>query len=378
MRAELLQGDCLDVMPTLDEASIDAVVTDPPYDLAFMGRKWDGTGVAFRPETWAEVYRLLRPGGHLLAFGGTRTYHRLVSAIEDAGFEIRDCLVWAYATGFPKSRNLAGEWAGWGTALKPSWEPIVLARKPLVGTVVENVLAHGTGALNIDGCRLGYADEADLATARTKNPGRDGTVAGRVAGHDGGRQQTVDDAGRWPPNLLLTDPIFDGDTPGVVGGGLANAGAAWTTRERGEGPGILEGQRQRGRIAIDPTTYSRFFLVPKASTSGREPAVRGQLGERRPPGRRSGEQSSPGTFQTRPTPARENVHPTVKPIDLMRHLVRLVTPPGGTVLDPFVGSGTTALACELEGFGWVAIEREAEYVEIARARLHGAQRGLGL
>lgn len=467
----IYQGDCLEVMPTFPPDSVDVIITDPPYGIGFMGHDWDqpgefgalsadhgGSNVSFgglpHPamevgrydqstrahwrymlwcEAWgAQLYRVAKPGAYLLSFGGTRTSHALTMGIELAGWEIRDTLVWAYASGFPKSldvgrsidqelcvlpgrhywsearddterakRDAAGPWnvcpftsegdqhRGDGTALKPAWEPIVMARKPLRGTVAENVLQYGTGALDIDGTRIPGADgdghwSGDDGSDATSRPGYDGgfTKGGkRLNAYGDGLNTPVpsdpNPAGRWPANLILTDPIFDGDTPGVVGGGEANRwyngkrdvdAAGWAdgmTHLPGERPGY-----------DDSGTYSRFFLVPKSSRSDREPILR-SLPERKPPGWSSGPQP-PGTFQSRPTPPRQNVHPTVKPIELMRHLVRLVTPPGGTVLDPFLGSGTTALAAEMEGFGWIGIEREAEYVAIAEARLNGTQRGMGL
>jgi site-specific DNA-methyltransferase (adenine-specific) len=288
-------GDCIDVMAAMEPESIDAIVTDPPYNLTadtagwrgktgdnfngrpdlalrttggFMGKAWDGSGIAFRRETWEAAYRVAKPSAYLLAFGGTRTVHRMTVALEDAGWIIRDMLVWGYASGFPKSK----------ASLKPAWEPIVMARKP--GPLRE---------LAIDACRI---DE------------------------------------RWPANIVLTDSILDG--------------------------------------------YSRFFMLPKADRSDREPVL-GGLPER----------TAHHTMSGQPIPermpvARQNIHPTVKPTDLMRHLIRLVTPTGGTVLDPFLGSGTTGLAAEMEGFEWIGIEREAEYVAIAEARLNGTQKGLGL
>jgi site-specific DNA-methyltransferase (adenine-specific) len=395
----VVHGDCIEVMATLDAESIDAIVTDPPYGLGFMGKAWDSTGVAFDPETWAAALRVAKPGAHLLAFGGTRTYHRLACAIEDAGWIIRDMLVWAYASGFPKSLDVskaidksnghwrgragavtvaeqpakgteyertdkgepitaAAAWDGWGTALKPAWEPIVLARKPLRGTVAANVRAFGTGALNIDGTRIGPDGGGTTCANRD--------VDGNCRGHDNAGRSTTGatvhgpdtTVGRWPANVLLTDPIFDGDVPGVVGGG-----------------GTRSGVPPRG--ADDSGTYSRFFLIPKAARSDREPVLRSDRerlrSDRELPfddmNRRLG-----NTLAAR----RENSHPTVKPVELMRHLVRLVTPPSGLVLDPFLGSGTTAVACEMEGFRWLGIEREAEYVAIAEARLNGIPRGMGL
>ncbi len=415
-------GDCVEVMATMGAESVDAIVTDPPYGLGFMGKEWDSIGdtgrgararveradevtptgrghttsagpylaagvdslrSAGRPyqewcERWArEAYRVAKPGAHLLAFGGTRTYHRLAAAIEDARWEIRDCLVWAYASGFPKSLNLDGDWQGWGTALKPAWEPIVMARKPLVGTVRANVERHGTGALNIDGCRIPSephdASRDGEATSSTRYGDR-GIGFQPTPGPRGG-----DALGRWPANVILTDPIFDGDTPGVVGGGTQSGGGNPPRRisEPGDGVTMRKGWRggETGLTPVDTSgTYSRFFLIPKADRADREPVL-GGLDERRVSSRPDGRQwDIPGSRSK----SRQNYHPTVKPVDLMRHLVRLVTPPGGLVLDPFLGSGTTALACEMEGLRWVGIEREAEYVAIAEARLNGTQRGLGL
>ena len=374
-------GDCLEVMPTLAAGSVDAVVTDPPYDLTghrwdslaevpghsasrqsggFMGKAWDGTGVAFRPDVWREALRVTAPGGYLLAFGGTRTYHRMTCAIEDAGWIIRDCLVWAYASGFPKSKAL----------LKPAWEPIVMARKP--GPLRE---------LAIDACRIGYVSEAERAevNARTgPNSRHRPQIAGGTTPMSALGERHVEDvthpAGRWPANLILTDPIFDGDTPGVVGGGETTSGDPGSSMRNdlgwfGEGsqPVPLSGYGDSG-------TYSRFFLIPKADRAEREPLL--PLLPLLPGGSLRGAETRPD----RPTnhPHRQNTHPTVKPLDLMRHLVRLVTPTGGRVLDPFLGSGTTALAAEMEGFDWIGIEREPEYVAIAEARLAGTQRGLGL
>lgn len=455
-------GDCIEVMAAMAPDSIDAIVADPPYGLEFMGSAWDGadgfrrslnaadvgresvfgrtsrTSPEYRAsavfqewcEAWGrELLRVAKPGAHALVFGGTRTYHRMVSGLEESGWEVRDCLVWAYASGFPKShdvskaidraagaqRAVVGEqadrwtgkgrvlnfatdrpqatipvtgepvtpealaWQGWGTALKPAWEPIVLLRKPLIGTVADNVLAHGTGALNIDAARIATGDV--LAGSGTPPLQTIGAANARPY-HAQAEPQGVNQhaLGRWPANLVLTDPIFDGDIDGVVGGGEQSGGG--NPRRRGDeaAAGSYGGYAggETGKVPVDTAgSYSRFFLIPKADRSEREPAVRGQLARQAPPNWSSGEQS-PGTFQSRQTPPRENVHPTVKPVDLIRHLVRLVTPPGGVVLDPFLGSGTTGLAAEMEGFGWVGIEREADYVAIARARLLGSPRGIGL
>lgn len=311
-RVALWAGDCREVLQGYESNSFDSVVTDPPYALVsigkrfgkpgaapaqhgkdglyarasagFMGKQWDTGETAFAAEFWGEVLRVLKPGGHVVAFSGTRTYHRMVCAIEDAGFEIRDQLAWVYGSGFPKSHNLDGDWEGWGTALKPAWEPIVLARNPLSGTVAGNALEYGTGALNIDGCRV----DAEKPT------GWGGKAAGGNTWNEVNSGLTKDGEarpvlGRWPANI-----IHDGSE---------EVAAAF------------------------PDGSARFFYSAKADANDR-------LGSK---------------------------HPTVKRVDLMQWLCRLVTPPGGLVLDPFAGTGTTGEAAWREGFRAVLIEREAEY-----------------
>ena len=551
-------GDCLDVMAGMEAASVDAIVTDPPYGLEFMGKEWDrlapavgrgplrptpestgpiksefkqGVGTrmgapqknprcrlcgklkfdhpkgkckcaapdfdtrqseyAFLNQVWhqawaTEAFRVAKPGAYLLAFGGTRTYHRMTCAIEDAGWIIRDCLVWAYASGFPKSRAL----------LKPAWEPIVMARKPgplrelaidacRIGT---EPMPHLPGALGANGIygqmvrrptatmdawddarnlcgscaadadspeRPGTAGTRGSTTRKpaarmpngsatstaTSRPGTgcsdgttvDGTATSSSIGGFGSRPTglflpdtsstmstatssttglktcrscgatstgtttigtgprtpsgqpepttsgSTESAGRWPSNLILTDPIFDGDTPGVVGGGWQQSQQTRTS------PGNLVGESMFGNAHRgddylgDSGTYSRFFLIPKADRAEREPVLSWELDrrDRTTSHVAEGRTDAFGEKFTRST-LRFNAHPTVKPLDLMRHLVRLVTPTDGLVLDPFLGSGTTGLAAEMEGFRWVGIEREAEYVAIAEARLNGTQRGLGI
>jgi site-specific DNA-methyltransferase (adenine-specific) len=350
----LYHGDCLDVMRLLPDASIDAIVTDPPYGLGFMGKAWDDLPPGVE---WAEeCLRILKPGGHMLAFGGSRTWHRLAAAVEDAGFEIRDSIAWLYGSGFPKSHDMskaidktagverevigfdpskyrpnyknhrlsvgdqvkhpydrealanitapatpeAEQWRGWGTALKPAFEPIVVGRKPLAGTVVANVLAHGTGALNIDGAR--------------------------------------GQGGRWPANVVLDES---------QAAELDQQAGTRTSGRRSAGTYGLMGYMGADAApmpAIDGDSggASRFFPTfryeAKAPTSER-PRVDGAA------------------------------HPTVKPLELMRWLVRLITPPGGVVLEPFAGSGTTAEACVLEGFRCIAIERETDYLPLIMSRL---------
>jgi DNA modification methylase len=493
-------GDCLDVLKTLPDASVDAVVTDPPYELGFMGKKWDAAGIAYSVPLWTEALRVLKPGGHLLAFGGTRTYHRMACAIEDAGFEVRDSLHWIYGSGFPKSldvskaidkqrddtadilrvtaaireaRNRAGlsnadidahfgtsgmaghwtsaasqpavpkwkqwerlrsllgmgdeldaevwrlngrkgtpgeawhlrevvgqkvsslggtvaagerdpefiakhrgllfdvtapatdaakEWHGWGTALKPAHEPVVVARKPLVSTVAENVQQYGTGALNIDGCRVGVGGQ--LKWSQPRGMGSENSFADDAWTQAQGRafaEALSSPVGRWPPNLLLSHTPECGeacaDECAVAEmdrqSGNRNAGGAVKTQRQGFAGNSFMGGGSGVDAAFagygDSGGASRFFPVfkyqAKASRSERERGLN------------EGQKAS---------------HPTVKPVELMRWLVRLVTPRGGVVLDPFTGSGTTGVAALLEGAQFVGIEREPEYHAIASARIQHA------
>lgn len=424
----LITGDCVEVMAGMDAESVDAIVTDPPYGLEFMGRTWDGadgfcrslnpagvgrdnvfgrtsakapeyrvTGavpqsgkrpVSDKPgahdegyrnmlgkgplyqqwcEAWGtEALRITKPGGYLLAFGGTRTHHRLVCGLEDAGWIIRDELTWIYASGFPKGR----------ANLKPAHEPIVLARKP-----------GPLRALGIDECRIGVGEwVTGGGNGRASIPGGYGSG---ITKEEGTRPRVEPhNLGRWPSNVLLSDPeLFDVANPGVVGSGVVVASGDAHVLRRGAstGVGMGYGSSAAGDV-LDATYgdtggYSRFFIVPKADRGDREPVLRGQVPEGRVAGRNRADGRQwdiPGSTLANNKPNRENVHPTVKPVDLMRHLVRLVTPPGGTVLDPFLGSGTTAIACEMEGFAWIGIEKEPEYVAIAEARLTGVQMGIGL
>jgi len=390
---ELLHGDCLERLRELSDCSVDACVTDPPYGLSFMGKKWDYDVPMV--DVWAEVLRVLKPGGHLLAFAGTRTQHRMAVRIEDAGFEIRDLIAWVYGSGFPKSldvskaidkaagaerevvgsRKLTGtarikgqaafgatsgrseeayqdgseindtlqitapatpeaqQWAGWGTALKPALEPITVARKPLGGTVAENVLRHGTGAINVDGCRVG-SEERYNAPAGNKAGGNSLNMSAVGMLQDAAGLMA---SGRWPANL-----IHDGSDE-VVGLFPAQAGAAAPVHRRNgdkfrHSYGAFAGNIDEAGSTFHADTGSaaRFFYCAKASKADREQG---------------------------------NGHPTVKPTDLMRYLCRLVTPPGGVVLDPFMGSGSTGKAALLEGFRFIGIERDAEYLEIARGRI---------
>ncbi|CAB3960106.1 hypothetical protein LMG7053_06156 [Achromobacter ruhlandii] len=359
MRYALHHGDCIESMRGMADASVDAIVTDPPYELGFMGKAWDSTGIAYNVEVWREALRVLKPGGHLLAFGGSRTYHRLAAAIEDAGFEIRDQIMWIYGSGFPKSRNPDGAWSGWGTALKPAHEPICVARKPLAGTVAANVLVHGTGALNIDGCRIAttenlnggaYAESGGRSVPRSLHAGSGMNQPGKTVG-----TEFVQPAGRWPANVIHdgSEEVLQAfpDAPGQLAAVSTTAPSPKTSNVYGamrrdgeasadsENHGTVGFKMRPGARRLDAGSAARFFYCAKASKSDR---------------------------------GVDNTHPTVKPTDLMRYLCRLVTPLGGVVLDPFMGSGSTGKAAVLEGFRFIGCELSAEYIEIARARIQHA------
>jgi DNA modification methylase len=405
-------GDCIEVLKTLPDNSVDSVVTDPPYGLEFMGKEWDKFGAGISPRSkneketaiwkgenkhirfgygleasvsfykfsliWAlEVLRVLKPGGHLLSFGGTRTYHRMACAIEDAGFEIRDQMQWLYGSGFPKSFNIGKNcegWDGWGSALKPANEPICVARKPLSEkNLVENVLKWGTGGINIDGCRV---DGKPRLTGTKDINAKNGS--GNVYLGSSGAKQIAYDAnppsGRFPANLILDEEagqMLD-EMSGNNTGAAARASGA-TAGKLGK-HGIYNGAKgedwedgEKSVFYADKGGASRFFYCAKASRSERNAGLEGM--EESKMLWSSGTQN-PGSFQSPNTHrAAQNHHPTVKPISLMRYLCRLVTPPKGTVLDPFMGSGTTGCAASLEGFEFIGIEREAEYMEIAERRI---------
>ena len=501
---KLHHGDCLEVLRTITANSVDAIVTDPPYGLSFMGKKWDYDVPAV--EVWAECLRVLKPGGHLLAFAGTRTQHRMAVRIEDAGFEIRDMIAWVYGSGFPKSLDVskaidkmdaaeeqkrrrlafaawvrsqgvtsrqideatgtnmgdhyttaasqpaimtrehleacrhlfrdvpewvereadqrtvesenfkrrevvgseiryneasgivsagrdertlierkitapatdaAHQWQGWGTALKPALEPITVARKPLVGTVAENVLAHGTGALNIDGCRIEGRERTDYGLANSTRS------AGNTYGEPSASADFDASKGRWPANLIHDGsdevvagfPKADGRNPLGVKVNTASIGKATTAGIYGEALYEIEGKPGYANTG----SAARFFYCAKASKRDRDEGLEGfpttvqqsvAHGERQ-------YGTLPYTGEQRKINPRQraNIHPTVKPTDLMRYLCRLVTPPGGTVLDCYTGSGSTGKAAILEGFNFIGIEREAEYLEIASARIQSAITG---
>lgn len=409
--ATLHLGDCREVMRMLPDCSVDSIVTDPPYhltqtsrghhaasqtpdtphgrarigDRGFMGKTWDGGDIAHNVDMWAECLRVLKPGGHLLAFSGSRTYHRMVCAIELAAFEIRDQIMWIYGSGFPKSKNLDGEWQGWGTALKPAHEPICVARKPMNGTVTENVLQFGTGALNIDGCRVLVDGEL-----RAPNTGKGGLPT-RHSEHEsraGGVVSQPHVLGRWPANIIHdgSDEVLAvfPNAPGQLADASTTAPSEKTShvygRMRREGEASADSEN-RGAVGfnmrpgmrrLDAGSAARFFYCAKASRADRNDgcdALPDTVG-----GMNS---NTSGQHITRrdgwqPEPVKNN-HPTVKPTDLMRYLCRLITPPGGIVLDPFMGSGSTGKAAILEGFRFIGIDMTPEYVAIAKARIEHAQ-----
>lgn len=349
MRPLLRHGDCREILSRWPEASVDSVVCDPPYELDFMGNAWDRSGVAFDPETWKTVSRVMKPGAFLIAFGGTRTEHRMTCAIEDGGLLIRDKLMWIYGTGYPKSasisKNLAARgfeldaetWAGWGTALKPAWEPIVLAQKPLAAdTIVDQILATGTGALNIDACRIPLLDGESAPTGSGKGSAK--SKFSQVANSKGNGGNVTPDQGRWPANLLLDEDagaLLD-EQAGVRRSGYVKPRTPRKST-KAKSFGVFRGAATVGGTYGDTGGASRFFYCPKVSAAERE-----RVG---------------------------NDHPTVKPVALMRWLIRLVTPKGRHVHDPFAGSGSTIVAGLLEGARVSGIDLSGDYLQIIQRRI---------
>lgn len=421
MKNKIICGDSLEVLKDFEDNYFDSVVTDPPYGLAFMGKKWDYD--VPKVELWKEVYRVLKPGGHILSFAGSRTYHRMAVNIEDAGFEIRDMLGWLYGSGFPKSHNIGkavdkiqgnkreeilkvdinhlergdsniynqnytkdytyfnfeneprkkrnstttkgnSQWEGWGTALKPAHEPIVMARKPFNTSVAENVLTHGTGGINIDGCRVGT--DGGTKKSNTKNCRESLGIYGN--GLNGGGVESLNE-GRFPANIM-----HDGSEEVLEI--FPETGKA-TASFRGDRTGVntpfggkdsFRGHTDNGGSA------ARFFYCAKASKAERNMGL-DELSTKQTTGGGGGignylddVNSASGKYGSEKAP-QKNYHPTVKPIKLMEYLIRLVTPKEGIVLEPFAGSGTTLIACKQQGFNYIGIEREQEYCDIAEARL---------
>ena len=413
---DLRCGDALTLLREMPEASVDAIVTDPPYGLKFMGKAWDH-GIPGVPY-WEAALRVAKPGAHLLAFGGTRTFHRLACAIEDAGWEIRDCVMWVYGSGFPKSHDVskamdraagverevvgpranvhsrgehklhegwkrpwqddlkaversmsetapatdaAKKWQGWGTALKPAWEPVIMARKPLVGTVADNVQRYGTGAINVDGCRI---DANGRPAIESKS---EPSCAVFGDGLNGPAAVGLTNLGRWPANV-----VHDGSEEVLAGFPESGNGAgAPTISKRPRNKGWVNASPGDGVQAIDnfgdSGSAARFFYCAKASRSERNAGLENWIEERFAPTMNNGiggKEHDPETATLK-----HNHHPTVKPVALMQWLCRLVTPPAGVILDPFMGSGSTGIAADREGFAFVGFDLNPEYVELARRRI---------
>ena len=409
---KLIHGDCLDKLKELEDNSVDSIVTDPPYGLSFMGKKWDYDVPSV--DIWIECLRVLKSGGHLLAFAGSRTYHRMAVRIEDAGFEIRDQIMWIYGSGFPKSMNIGlqldkklgmdignSEWEGWGTALKPAHEPIVMARKPFKGTVVDNVLEWGAGGINIDDSRIGLSG----GTSRGEQGERE---KDKKLGMDIGNSEwegwgtALKPAhepivmARKPFKGTVVDNVLEWGAGGIniddsrigLSGGTSRGEQGEREKDKKQGfrknriineinkgrfPANVIFDEEAGKILDEA---SRFFYCPKASKKDRNEGC-DELEEKM---RGHSVADKCGKFLVasanickceepeRTYISSKNHHPTVKPTDLMLYLIRLVTPKGKTTLDPFMGSGSTGKAAVRGGFDFIGIEREKEYIDIAQAR----------
>lgn len=429
---KLYEGSMLDMLEVIEPNSIDSIVTDPPYELNFMGKGWDNVGVSFQKETWQKCYEVLKPGGYLLAFGGSRTFHRIACAIEDAGFEIRDTIMWIYGSGFPKSMNIGlaidkkngveskvvgkgksgntskafndyqyridegiystsgtyeikeaqNKWQGWGTALKPSFEPIIVARKPFKGSLVDNVIENGVGGINIDECRVETNDKVKMNIRNTASSS-DGWNRPWMEDKekDKLRQEIAiekaNNLGRFPANTILTYDETDFDE---VCGGFPNTKSQKTNSKlldiRGNNYNNanknLDVAYERGYT--DSGSASRYFYCAKASKKDRDEGL-DDFEEKNTMCDRNPELASANMPQNRSGNLRKNTHPTVKPTELMQYLVRLVSPNGATILDPFNGSGSTGKAVMYENkernknYKYIGIELTEEYLPIAKARI---------
>ena len=424
---KLYQGNMLDMLEVIDKESIDSIITDPPYELNFMGKGWDNSGIAFQPDTWKKCYEVLKPGGYLLAFGGSRTFHRIACAIEDAGFEIRDTIMWLYGSGFPKSQNIGkmydkkmgndrvkigetkigktslgdgsgwdtsqnmkdikatgkiditkgtSKFEGWGSSLKPSYEPIIVARKPFKGSLVDNVIKYGVGGINIDECRVEHNEP--LKTTNRKGIQNYGdfnwnydTTKNHIA--------SANPKGRFPANTILT--YDETDFEEVCGGfPISKSKGAFPKKINGKSNITFRSDEEReNRIELnDSGSASRYFYCAKASKKDRDEGL-DEFEEIKCSMMASNDNidkngNFTGMLAGRKTKKR-NTHPTVKPTNLMQYLVRLVTPNGGTILDPFNGSGSTGKAVMYENkerdknYKYIGIELTEEYLPIAKARI---------
>lgn len=414
----IINDDCLKALDGIEGNSVDAIITDPPYELNFMGKGWDNAGVSFQKETWEKCLRVLKPGGYLLAFGGSRTFHRIACAIEDAGFEIRDTIMWLYGSGFPKSMNIGlaidkklgveskvvcegkcgknamlgglrdeittdgkyeikeaqNEWKGWGTALKPSYEPIIVARKPFKGSLVDNVMKYSVGGFNIDECRIAHNEPQKFTN---RNP-KDGEVFNTdTSGYDNTKNHIASASpnGRFPANTILT--YDENDYEEVCGGfpqSKGGSGKGFKKDDYGFGETATSFGRGDFKPYNDNGSAARYFYCAKASKKDRDEGLE-EFEEKNTMCDRNPELASANMLQNRSGNLRKNTHPTVKPTNLMQYLIRLVAPKGATILDPFMGSGSTGKAVAYEnverdaGYNFIGIKREAEYCEIARARI---------
>jgi len=392
MESKLVLGDCIEKLKELDDCSVEAIITDPPYELNFMNKKWDNTGIAYNVDMWKECLRVLKPGGHLLSFGGTRTYHRMACAIEDAGFEIRDMLEWVYSSGFPKNMNIgkaydkvmgnekkvfpnplikkqtgqeqtasmgakkatltvskgSSSYKGLGTALKPSHEPIILARKPLSEkTIVENVIKYDTGGLDIDKCRLPISKPIirNLAYSNTEEYDKNKLTEWDIQKYR--KENYINTEGRFPANVLVTDNAlgdnsvyFDIDAWNEKNGLLQFSKAG--KKEKNNGCEELELKQITGGGGLT-AEKNEFGVYNTASAGGKYGSIKA---------------------------LKHNHHPTVKPLALIKYLVTLISREGQTVIDPFMGSGTTGIACKLLNRNFIGIELNEEYIKIAKARIN--------
>ena len=360
----IICGDCLEEMRKMGENSISAIVTDPPYGLSFMGKGWD-YAVPDRLY-WAECYRIMVPGSFLIAMGGTRTFHRLTCAIEDAGLEIRDCISWLYGSGFPKSHNQFGL-KGYGTALKPAWEPCIVAMKPLDGTFKQNAEKWGQAGINIDGCRIGEEDTRAPTYNMTSKGHKGGAYGSMDVDYSRNGQIAGCAKGRWPANVILDEEaakMLD-EQSGVLKSG---SGDKHSKTQMGGYQGGFKPLNGKCDYSADSGGASRFFYCAKASSSERNEGL-----ELVPIATDDGRNIPIDNAYQRGKTLRKNSHPTVKPLKLMEYLIKLVMPPkDGILLDPFAGSGTTILAAHNLGMKALGIEQNPEYCEIARARLENA------
>ncbi len=367
---KVINGNSIEELKKFPDNYFGSVVTDPPYGLSFMGKKWDYD--VPNVELWKEVFRVLKEGGHLLAFAGTRTQHRMAVNIEDAGFEIRDMIAWVYGSGFPKSHNIGKKikkWKGWGTALKPALEPITMARKPFKTSVAENVLKNGVGGINIDGCRV-------KGKPRTTHIDRNyDTATNKIYGKRAGGKLDVPQ-GRFPANFIHdgSDEVLS-SFPTTTSGYIANHHKFGNDRQSMFGNNKY--QKSSQKQSLDKGSAARFFYCAKASKQDRNEGLEdfedklSSASEFRPINLEKTNKGENGNPYGRWKPLKNN-HPTVKPTDLMRYLVRLVTPKNEIVLDCFMGSGSTGKACALEGLSFVGIDLDKDYCKIAKARIDKA------